>query len=227
MFRSFRRLFGLIAVGYGIYLAVLRPWHVRWGATDEEASEVLPGDNLVPAPKLNTTRAVAVNAPASAIWPWIVQIGQGRGGLYSYDWLENLTGLNLHSADRIIPELQQIKPGDTISLAPDNAMPLRVEVMHVDRALVLRTLDRQTVEPVRPGDYFKGEIAGTWAFVLNQLDDGTTRMIFRWRADWAPSLTAWLFNYLFLEPAHFVMERKMMLGIKERAERSSREGGRG
>lgn len=219
---TLRRLAGGLALA-GIaavaYETVLRPWQRTWGATDAEARKPLPGDALVPNARYVTTHAITIEAPAEEVWPWLVQIGQGRGGFYTYDALENVFGLNIHSADRILPEFQDLGIGDIISLAPDNAMPLTVELLELDRALVIRTGSPEA-GPQPAGDYLKGEIAGTWAFILEPQDADTTRFIIRWRSDWKPSLAATLFQRLMLEPAHFIMERGMMLGIKARVERT-------
>ncbi len=220
-----RRMALLALAGYGVYLALLRSRHLHWGADEEDEFRSLPGDDLVPYPKLNTTRAVDIQAPASDVWQWVVQIGNGRGGLYSYDWLENLFSLNFHSADRVVPELQRLKVGDTVSLAPENGMPLAVVAIDPPHVLVLRTGESQS--PVQPGDYFQGQIAGTWAYILEDVSPGESRLIVRWRADWRPSAAAWLFNHFVLEPAHFIMERRMLLGIKERAEAAARTSVKG
>jgi hypothetical protein len=103
-----RRLAALFAATTGSYLLVVRPWMRRWGATDAEFTQSLPGDDVIAHPNYAITHAVTISAPPAAVWPWLVQMGQGRGGLYSYDWLENLIGLNIHSVDRIIAELQQL-----------------------------------------------------------------------------------------------------------------------
>ena len=109
----------------GGYATLIRPRILRWGATDEEAAERLPGDEVVAQPRYQTTHAVTIHARRSEVWPWLVQLGQGRGGLYSYDWLENLFGLGFRSADRIIPDLQRLAVGDQVWQAPrDSAMPL-------------------------------------------------------------------------------------------------------
>lgn len=217
-------LTGALAVaGAGVYVVAVRPWARRWGATPEEALREMPGDDLVPDARDVTTRAVTIDAPPAAVWPWLVQMGQGRGGLYSYDWLENLFGLDFHSAESIIPELQGLRVGETISLAPDNAMPLVVMVLEPERALVIRTCDRATGAPLPPGDYPKGEIAGSWAWMLEPLPAERTRLVARWRSAWRPSPAVTIFQALVLEPAQFIMERRMLLGIKARAERAWRE----
>ena len=112
----------LAAAGAGTlaaYALAVRPWHVRWGATDEEVNERLPGDELVRHPNVEATHAVTIKAPAEEVWPWLVQIGQDKGGFYSYSWLENLAGCRLRNADRIVPEFQRLKVG---------ALTLRVPV---------------------------------------------------------------------------------------------------
>ena len=96
----------------------LRGWRATWGATPEELAEKLPGDEFIPHPKWQYTNAISVGAPAAEVWPWLVQMGQGRGGLYSYDWLENLVGCDIHSADRILSEFQSLAVGDGIRLHP-------------------------------------------------------------------------------------------------------------
>lgn len=203
------------------YVVVIRRWLLEWGSTALEREKVLPGDEVVPTPKYEATHAVTINAPASDVWKWLVQIGQGRGGFYTYDQLENFMGLEMHSADRIDPELQSLQHGDIVSLAPDNSMPMWVVTMDPDSALVLSTSDPESVPA--PGDYLKGEIAGSWAFILEPVDSGKTRFIVRFRSDWKESAPASLLNMVMLEPAHCIMERGMMLGIKKRAEGSCQE----
>ena len=115
-----RRVVGVTAIGCAaaacIFLA--RRWQLRWGATVQESGEPLPGDHLIADPDLTATRAITVGAPAGQVWPWIAQLGQGRGGFYSYDFLENLAGCDIYSADRIVPEWQDAGVGDEIKLAP-------------------------------------------------------------------------------------------------------------
>src|SRR5664279_5588585 len=115
---------------------LLRARTLRWGATDTEARGELPGDDLVPDPGLTSTRAITIAAAAADVWPWIVQLGQGRGGFYSYDALENLVGCQIHSADHVVPEWQSIAVGDEIRLHPEGG--LMVALVDPGRALVLR-----------------------------------------------------------------------------------------
>ncbi|HEX2988645.1 MAG TPA: hypothetical protein VHS06_10805 [Chloroflexota bacterium] len=205
---------GIAAVS--AYRMAIRPWHLRWGATETEASWQLPGDELVPEPKINATHAVTIDAPPEAVWPWIAQLGQGRGGFYSYDWLENLMGLDIHSADSVIPEYQQIKEGDGIPLAPGGfdfpvvkVEPQRMLLLHGD------TRDGSSPVPVKPGEYLNA----SWLFLLDAAGRGGTRLVERFRADYDPGQVKGLVYGAFVEPGAFLMERKMLLGIKERAER--------
>lgn len=182
------------------YVLLIRPWHLKWGATEEELKMPLPGDELVKHPKLNATHAITINAPVAEVWPWLVQVGQKRGGFYSYTWLENLVGCEMSNADQIVPEWQDLKVGDEVWLHP-KAPPLKVLAIEPGRAIVLEN---------------------SWTFVLHPIDHHTTRLIIRGRGDFNPDLKNALLNFILwrgvFEPAHFIMERKMMLGIKERAE---------
>ncbi|HEY6119261.1 MAG TPA: SRPBCC family protein [Pyrinomonadaceae bacterium] len=188
------------AAALAVYALFVRPWHLRWGATEEELKMSLPGDELVEQPKLNATHAITIDAPPEDIWPWLVQIGQTRGGFYSYTWLENLVGCDMHNAEQIVPEWQNLKVGDEVWLHP-KAPPLRVLTIEPGRAIVLEN---------------------SWTFFLRPIDDQTTRLIIRGRGDFNPNLKNALLNFILwrgvFEPAHFIMERKMMLGIKDRAE---------
>ena len=210
---------GLAAAGTAIvaaYSLIARPWHLRWGSKDEEAEDSYPGDELVPQPQLNATHAVTINAPVSEVWKWLIQIGQGRGGFYSYEWLENLMGLDIHNANQILPEFQNTKVGDHIPLTPDN-FGVPVVICEPEKTFVLHgdtRLDPDAIPTMNPGDFF----AVTWGWYPTSIDDNTTRLVERWRADWNTSVQNWLFMRVFLEPGAFIMERKMLLGIKERAE---------
>ncbi len=193
------------------YVLVVRPWQLRWGATDEERGATLDGDDLIPNPDLTATRAITVHAPAAQVWPWIAQLGQGRGGFYSYDVLENLVGCDIHSAARVVSEWQDLKVGDQVKLHPE--VGLDVAVVDQGRALVLRGgVPMGAVPP--PYDT-------TWAFVVREQPEGTTRLLVRERyaytQRWAPFL---------VEPVAvvaFVMTQRMLRGIRDRAERG---GGR-
>jgi hypothetical protein len=185
-----------------LYARYFRRPVLTWGATDEEATGTLPGDELLEDAGGVATRAITIAAPPSAVWPWIAQMGPApRGGAYTYDWIENLMGLDMHSADRVLPEFQHPEPGDTIRYG-GNLM--RVERVEPERVLAWRSEDGNWV----------------WTFVLAPRGDGT-RLVSRNRFR-LPSLGARL-AMLPLEPASLVMERKMLLEIKRRAERLARE----
>lgn len=205
------------ALGAVAYATVVRPWYLTWGTAAGERDRALPGDDLVPGARLQSTRAVTVAAPASAVWPWLVQMGQGRGGLYSYDWLENLFGCDLHSADRVVAEWQHVSPGDRVRLVkPPEGDEWALEVAIVDppTAFVLRT----------PGPAHGAAPQASWAFVVLPTGRDECRLFARWRATWEPGLAGWLSNAALVPPVHFVMERKMLLGIKARAERGLVQG---
>ncbi|WP_345564773.1 hypothetical protein [Nonomuraea rosea] len=182
---------------------------LAWGSTEEEARGLQPGDELLASPDLVATRAITIETPAERVWPWIAQLGQGRGGFYSYDLVENLIGCDIHSAHRIMAHWQGIAVGDEVRLAPQ--VGLRVAAVETGRALVL--LGAVPMGDITPPYSF------TWAFVLRPEPDGRTRLIVRERYAytrwWAP---------LMIEPVtavSFVMTRKMLRGIKRRAERQS------
>lgn len=186
-----------------LYFRALRASVMRWGATEGEAAARLPGDELLEDADGVSTRAIEIDAPPSAVWPWIAQMGPDpRGGAYTYDWIENLLGLGMHSVDTVLPEFQRPEVGDTIALGPNT---MRLEVVEPERALAWRSEDGNWV----------------WAFTLEPTN-GSTRLISRNRFR-LPTLGARL-AMLPMEPASLVMERKMLLGIKERAERLAREG---
>ena len=205
------------AAAAALYAFVIRPWHLRWGTNEQEISQNLPGDKYVPYPQLRATHAVTIYAAPDDVWPWIVQIGQGRGGFYSYEWIENLMRLDIHSASRILPEYQQLKVGDQIPLAADG-FSIPVAILDSEKALVLHG-DSRSARPgeapvLRKGDY----LCVSWGFYLSEQPHGTSRLVERFLAEWNCALHNTLFYRLFLEPGAFLMERKMLLGIKERAE---------
>lgn len=198
--------------------AALWPRMTVWGATPEEVDEVLPGDEIVGRAKYRTTHALTIGVPADEVWPWLVQLGQGRGGMYSYDWLENLVGLDMHSADRIVPELQDLRVGDQVSLVPEGTEPalgFRVAVVEPPYLLVLGP-DTLRSEAMKAGLPY-----ATWTFRLTPEPGERSRLVVRFQSDFRPSTMQFLVNKYALEPVHFVMERKMMLTIKERAERAA------
>ncbi len=193
---------GSVAVAAMLYRLLLRRPILNWGATDGEAHARLPGDELLEDADGIATRAITIDAPATAVWPWIAQIGPSpRGGAYTYDWIENLLGLDMHSADRVLPEYQHPQVGDTLGYGKNRMRFERVESQHV---LATRSEDGNWV----------------WTFVLDE-QDGRTRLISRNRFR-LPTLTAKI-GMVPMEPASLVMEWKMLRGIKQRAERLADE----
>lgn len=212
---------GAVLAGAAIaaYTLAMRPWHRRWGATPEEVARALPGNELVAEPVTCATHAITIRAPAADVWPWLVQLGQNRGGLYSYEWLENLAGCQMRNTDRIIPELQHLQVGDLVRLGPEPYPAYTVWRLERGRALVLRTADPHSGRAVEPSDLASGAWLGTWAFVLDQRDDQTTRLLVRLQNQWRrPSPVNFLVGLVVTEPAHFVMERKMLKTIKRLVE---------
>lgn len=184
-----------------LYHRYLRSWVLTWGATAEEASRRLPGDDLLEPADIVATRAISIDAPRSAIWPWLVQMGPGRAGAYTYDWIENLFRLNMHSADRIVPDWQHLEVGDALR-SGEGGPQMRVEVLEPERVLSSRS---------EAGDW-------VWTFALAS-DNGSTRLISRNRIAMKGAAAGQRLGMLVLEPGSLIMERKMLLGIKERAER--------
>jgi hypothetical protein len=185
-------------VGAIAYARIGRPWVLDWGAIDDEKRRPLPGDDILESVADQTTRAITIDAPPDAIWPWLLQMGpRPRAGVYTYDWLERAFGLDIENSDRIMPEHQHLDPGDEWELNKSTSIVVRD--VQPDRAIVLQW------EPAR----------STWAFVL-QPDGDHTRLISRNRLPYTGP--AFWPMALVMEPGSLVMERKMLLGIKERAE---------
>jgi hypothetical protein len=201
-----RRLVTRGLAGLIVYGLVLRPRQLKWGTTGEEAARALPGDDLLADADLTATRGITIRRRAAEVWPWITQLGQGRGGFYSYDGLENLVGCAIHSADRVVPEWQEVCLGDRVRLTPE--VGLAVAVVDPARALVLRGGVPMGRTPP-PYDF-------TWAFVSQERPDGTTRLLVRERYRY----TRW-WAALLIEPVallSFMMSQKMLRGIRDRAE---------
>ena len=196
--------FGALAIAGTVVTSPLsRTWYSSWGASEHEETMTLPGDDIVPEPELTSTRAITIQAPKSAVWPWLVQMGQGRGGLYSYERLENLIGCDMHNADHIIPEYQHLEIGDKVRLVPEGK-DLYFDVARIDPGYAI----------ILSGD----NPATTWAFILESHENDSTRLLVRWRQDYEPTfgnIVGWRY---VTDPITFVMERKLLQGIKVRAE---------
>jgi hypothetical protein len=188
-----------LVAGGAAYARFLRRPILSWGATAEEAAARLPGDELLEDVDGCATRAITIDAPAAAVWPWLAQMGPApRGGAYTYDWIENLLGLNMHSTDRVLPQFQDPQVGEGFGFGENRMRYARVEPGYM---LALRSDDGNWV----------------WSFVLHEADGDSTRLISRNRFR-LPRLRD-RFGMIPMEPASLVMERKMLRGIKERAER--------
>lgn len=197
------RVLGLAGIfGLGtVYWFRVRPWMSRWGTTDEELARVMPGDAVIANPTKVDTQTVTVNAPPEHIWPWLVQMGSRRGGLYSYDWLDRLFGfLDRPSATRILPEFQHLVVGDKIYLGREE---LTVEVLEPLRALALL-------------DQGHG-MQWVWQFGLYPIDEQRTRLVSR-GTEWTPNSPLWWLFMRVGELTGFIMTRRFLLGVKERAE---------
>ncbi len=210
-----------VAAGFA-YARVIRPRMLSWGSQPDEFRFGYQGEGMISNPKIDAMHAVTINASPRQVWPWLVQLGQGKGGFYSYDFLENMAGLDIHTANQIVPAWQSLQVGDRVMLGKGIGIPVvvvdpgRALVLHGDTRQELAQAEGQQSMPptLRPGDY----MAATWGFYLYETQDGRTRLVERWLADWNPSLLNSIFYRFILEPVAFLMERKMLLGIKERAE---------
>jgi hypothetical protein len=205
MIRTRRACIGAAAaVAALVYWRVLRPWQRHWGAAGDEIARAMPGDEWVSNPQYQTTMAISIRAAPSEVWPWLAQLGKGRGGLYSYDALDRLFGfLDAPSADRILPQYQQIKAGDVIPIG--RGRPFPVEYVDPPRALVLA------------GE--EGSVRWTWQFGLYEGPPNTTRLLSRNRVAAGAGIGGRLMP-VFIETPAFLMTRAMLKGIRRRAERA-------
>lgn len=197
------------------YRGFVRPWQERWGATDQEVRARLVGDDLVAEPARQSTRAITIDARPDEVWPWVVQIGADRGGFYSYDRLENLFGLGIHSADRIVPEWQQRAVGDLVFANAAGGGGWYVMEVRPNEALVLQVANLAAGRPLRRDEQLGWEFV--WTFTLIEQADGTTRLVVRERVGFGRRIAQ--LALAPVGPVSFVMTRPMMRGIKARAER--------
>jgi hypothetical protein len=207
----------LLSIGI-VFASFVRPWYLRWGTTSLEALIELPGDEILPKTGSRATRAITIHAPADRVWPWLAQIGQDRGGFYSYDLLENLVGCRMPTVDVLRPDKQSWQLGDKLWMyPPDKAGGIGFATLRSyipGRALGFAT--RMTGTPLTaPED-------GSWSFVLLPLGDSASRLVVRGRGAPGRSLLGVAFDRSIFEPAHFAMERRMMVGLAQLAESGSR-----
>jgi hypothetical protein len=192
------------AIAVPLVAHALRPWYTHRAARDDERNAGLPGDEIVPRPETCYTMAITIRATASAIWPWLVQMGQGRGGFYTHEWIENLLGANIRNANRVVAAWQQLEVGDSVRLTPDPYWGQPGQVMIVaeiqrQRALVFR-------------QRLPNGSTASWAFLLVPQDGGTTRVIMRRRGG-RPTI----FDRV-MSPGYVFMDRGMLRGLRERVE---------
>lgn len=181
-----------------VYLALLRPWQLRWGARDNEIKRSMPGDEIVRKPSFNATRAVTIDAPAEYIYPWIVQMGVTRAGWYSYDLLDNLAR---PSAENILPEHQNLQVGDVIAMSPDGKQGMRVKDFSKNKWML----------------WWDNIGDSSWVWEIYSEGENHSRLVTRVRVKYRWFSPAILFH-LIIEFFDILMMRKCMLGIKRRAE---------
>lgn len=188
---------------------VMRPWHMRWGATSDEVRAAMPGDDVVPRARFNATRAITMEAPPDRVWPWIAQLGYGRAGFYTYDLLDNG---GHRSADEVLAEHQELHPGDHIPMWHEYhglAIAYRVDSFATNQWMLWVHRPNEDEAP-----------DSTWSWRLSSLDGTRTRLITRMKQEYrwqTPRLAA--FNLVLMEFGDFAMERRMLRGIRRRAER--------
>lgn len=186
---------------------------LNWGAARAEVERSLPGDDLLADPDAESTVAISIDAPPDAVWPWLCQLGQERGGFYSYEWAENLVGLGIHNADEISEEWQDLAVGDTVRLGRADRFPdatLVVAGLDPGESLVLRTPEDPTW--------------WVWSFALDPVDETTTRLLVRSRVRLPENSVVRLAALALLDPVSALMTYGMLRGLRERAERLAREG---
>jgi hypothetical protein len=192
----------VVTAAASLYLKFARERILNWGATDEDAERAMPGDEILPNASLQTTRVVTVEARPEHIWPWLVQMGpRPRAGAYTYDWIERLLGIDIENRDEILPEYQHLEEGEFLGLN-EKGQGLKVRAVEPEKYLVVQWIPQQS----------------TWTFSLYPQPDGSTRLVSRNRLRGSgPLFRAGMVG--FMEPGSLVMERKMLLTIKELAER--------
>lgn len=219
---------GVLAAGCAY--AILRRLGCRWGATDAEVDEPLPGDEMVTHPTVETTHAISISAAPTQVWPWLVQMGYGRAGWYTNDWWYRLIDryifhVDMPRVERILPDLQQLMQGDVIPDGPPGTASFTVVGFEPERLLALYSTTHGTVWLPRvlrdnPALGIHGELG--WVFVLRQPTPGTTRLILRTRATGGPTLYRVL-AWALLPPADFLVAGMLLRTVKRNAERAARQ----
>lgn len=206
---------GAVRMAFTIATPFLRGTRSHWGLDPEAAERPLPGDELVPSPRWSYTHGIEIEASAEDVWGWVAQIGATRGGFYSYAWLENIAGCDLHNAESVNPEWE-MKVGDDLVMHP-KAPSLKIVEVHKGRFLLAHGAADEAARAA-------GEpwAAASWLFFVEPLGERRCRFISRHRAASSDDLMSRLaFGRALVEPIGFAMDRRMLLGVKERAERSA------
>ena len=201
-----------------LFVFLVRPWYLNWGATEEERVRPLPGDAIISTAGSQNTRAITIAAPVDRVWPWLAQLGQDRGGFYSFDLVENLVGCEMPTTDVLQPERQAWYPYERLWMYPPSKAGgigfATLRALEPGRALGFGTRLVGT-DLLAPED-------GSWSFALEPRQNGTTRLLIRGRGEARRSWFGVAFDRTIFEPVHFVMERRMMIGLQELAETGTR-----
>lgn len=216
----FALLIGALGI-LGVYAFALRPRLVRWGATDDEVKRPYPGAGIISGGKRGTTMAITIDAPPSAVWPWLAQMGVDRGIWYTWDYWRPW---GLRSADRIHPEWQNIAVGYRMPSTPKGGAWWEVAALEPERFLGLRmsvNLLGRRFDPEKPPRYYSDSL---WAFLLKPLPGDRTRLVVSGYWAFRPQWLQGIVGFLFLEPSTWIMQSRQFVGLKRRAEREARTG---
>ncbi len=217
---------GILGAGQMVF-HLLTPFlhrrRARLGASDAELTTVWPGDEFVPRPRSGFTQAITIHAPIETVWPWVVQIGQDKAGFYSYEFLENLVGCNIHNSAQVQPEWQSLARGDLLKLHP--AVGMDVTWVEPQHGFVTRTLMSATGTPLKEDEPIPANATRiTWGFFVTPVNKDTCRFISRWRIDYPATLANnLLLGRWILLPIASVMNQGMLKGVKIRAEKQTSE----
>lgn len=216
--RALGKIASFLGLAEGAYLLFIRPRMLRWGATEDEVRGPSPGEGIVPGAKRGSIMAITLNAPPSAVWPWLAQMGNGRGGWYSWDRLDNA---GVPSVEELHPEWQSISLGQRLPADPTGKFSFEVAALEPERFLGLRATNTLTGQPYDPnGPRPRNFGDSLWAFQLKELPGERTRLIVSTYGVGRPRALFALQNLLFWEPAHWMMQTRQFANLKRRAERS-------